>query len=47
MLDRVIDTWREKQFSPVLAVEHARAHELPRGATTRSFDDSAITIYRR
>jgi len=47
MLDRVIDTWNEKRFSRVLAVEHARTHQLPRGASRHVFDDSAITIYRR
>jgi 16S rRNA (guanine966-N2)-methyltransferase len=46
MLDRVIDTWRENRFARVLAVEHARAHELPAGAVHRVYDDTAITIYR-
>ena len=46
MLDRIIDSWRAGRFSRVLAVEHARAHELPKGAQRKSFDDSAVTIYR-
>lgn len=46
MLDRVIDTWRATRFSRVLAVEHARTHQLPPGATRRVFDDTAVTIYR-
>jgi 16S rRNA (guanine966-N2)-methyltransferase len=46
MLDRVIDTWRERKFSPILAVEHARTHKLPPGATTKTFDDSSITVYK-
>lgn len=46
MLDRLIDTWRDKRFSPLLAVEHARTHELPAGALRRVIDDTAITIYR-
>jgi 16S rRNA (guanine966-N2)-methyltransferase len=46
MLDRVIDTWRERRFAPVLAVEHASTHELPRGALRRVIEDTAITIYR-
>lgn len=46
MLDRVIDSWRATRFSRVLAVEHARAHELPAGANRLTFDDTAITIYR-
>ena len=32
MLDRVIDTWRERGFSRILAVEHATTHELPKGS---------------
>jgi 16S rRNA (guanine966-N2)-methyltransferase len=47
MLDRVIDRWRAQPFSRVLAVEHARTHELPKGAQRKTFDDTAITIYLR
>jgi 16S rRNA (guanine966-N2)-methyltransferase len=45
MLDRVIDSWRATRFARILAVEHARTHELPRGAHHRVFDDTVITIY--
>jgi 16S rRNA (guanine966-N2)-methyltransferase len=45
MLDRVIDTWRATRFSRILAVEHARDHDIPAGTFRRSFDDSTITIY--
>ena len=45
MLDRVVDSWRERRFSRILAVEHAAAHRLPRGASGRTFDDTTITIY--
>lgn len=47
MLDRVIDSWRERRFSRILAVEHAVTHELPKGAIRRSYDDTTITIYAR
>ena len=47
MLDRVIDTWHARNFSRVLAVEHAATHELPRPSVHRRFDDTAISIYRR
>jgi 16S rRNA (guanine966-N2)-methyltransferase len=47
MLDRVISSWKERHFSRVLAVEHARTHELPKGSTTRWYEDTAITVYRR
>ena len=46
MLDRLIERWLAEPYSPVLAVEHARAHVLPRGAQQRVLDDSTITIYR-
>ena len=46
MLDRVIDSWKLKRFSKVLAVEHSADHDLPKGDVTRVFEDTAITIYR-
>ena len=46
MLDRLLETWRERRFSGVLAVEHAREHALPRGAVTRAFEDTRVTVYR-
>jgi 16S rRNA (guanine966-N2)-methyltransferase len=45
MLDRVIDAWHARRFSRVLAVEHARAHEIPAGGLRRTFDDTVVTIY--
>jgi len=47
MLDRVIDTWHARNFSRVLAVEHAATHLLPRASIHRKFDDTAVSIYRR
>jgi 16S rRNA (guanine966-N2)-methyltransferase len=46
MLDRVIDTWRERQFCRVLAVEHARAHQMPVGDQRAVFDETVVTIFR-
>jgi 16S rRNA (guanine966-N2)-methyltransferase len=46
MLDRVLESWRATRFARVLAVEHARDHELPPGAQRQLFDDTAVTIYR-
>ena len=46
MLDLVLGSWRERRFSRILAVEHARTHDLPAGATRRVFDDTVVTIYR-
>ena len=47
MLDRVLESWRATRFSRVLAVEHARDHDLPLGDDRRRFDTTTITIYRR
>ena len=46
MLDRVIAHWMANRFSTVLAVEHERSHEIPRGVLHRVFDDTALTVYR-
>ena len=46
MLDRVIESWRERRFTRVLAVEHARDHALPAGTQRRTFEDTTVTIYR-
>jgi 16S rRNA (guanine966-N2)-methyltransferase len=46
MLDRVVGIWQASRFAPVLAIEHARGHELPAGAFRRSFDETTISIYR-
>ncbi|HWA56985.1 MAG TPA: RsmD family RNA methyltransferase [Gemmatimonadales bacterium] len=45
LLDRVVAAWQERRFARILAVEHARAHRLPRGRLHRSLGDTAITIY--
>src|SRR4051794_39867440 len=31
MLDRVINSWRDRRFARILAVEHALSHDLPKG----------------
>lgn len=46
MLDHLVERWRERRFSTILVAEHASDHELPRGARRRTFDDTAVTIYR-
>ena len=45
MLDRVIDSWRDRRFARILAVEHARSHELPPGIPRRVYDETVITVY--
>ena len=46
MLDRLIDSWRERRFSRILAAEHAATHTLPKGTVRQTFDDTSVTIYR-
>jgi 16S rRNA (guanine966-N2)-methyltransferase len=46
LVDRVVTEWRATPFARILAVEHARGHQLPRGVHRAAFGDSAITIYR-
>jgi 16S rRNA (guanine966-N2)-methyltransferase len=46
MLDRVIESWQARRFSRVLAVEHERTHELPKGAKRREFEETVVTIYK-
>lgn len=45
LVDRVLETWRARRFSRILAVEHDRAHPLPGGKYRKVFDETAITIY--
>ncbi len=46
LIDRVVEEWQALPFASILAVEHARGHQLPRGAHRATFGDSAITVYR-
>ncbi len=47
MLDRVIESWREKKFSRILVAEHAKGHVLPKGKMKQVFDETAVTIYEQ
>ena len=46
MLNRLVDLWMATKFSPVLAIEHERGHELPGGALRKSFEDTTVSIYK-
>jgi 16S rRNA (guanine966-N2)-methyltransferase len=46
VLDRVLEMWKARRFSRVLAVEHALTHVLPKGSQAHRFQDCAVTIYR-
>lgn len=46
MLDRLIESWMTGKFARVLVVEHEKTHVLPRGAYSRTLEDTAITLYR-
>jgi 16S rRNA (guanine966-N2)-methyltransferase len=47
MLDRVLDDWRARRFSPLIVVEHAASHVLPRPDRRLDFDETVVAIYRR
>ena len=47
MLDRVLDDWRSRRFSPLIAVEHAASHDLPPPDRRLVFDETIVAIYRR
>ncbi len=46
MADRVVESWRANHFARILAVEHALGHELPTGTKRRTFEETAVTIYK-
>jgi 16S rRNA (guanine966-N2)-methyltransferase len=46
MADRILKTWLAKPFARVLAIEHARDHELPPGQRRLAIDDTLVTVYR-
>jgi 16S rRNA (guanine966-N2)-methyltransferase len=46
MLDRLIETWQRVPFAAVLAVEHARGHELPRADQRRTIEETTLSVYR-
>jgi 16S rRNA (guanine966-N2)-methyltransferase len=45
VLDRLYEMWKNRPFSPVLAVEHARTHKMPKGTQQRAFVDTTVTVY--
>jgi 16S rRNA (guanine966-N2)-methyltransferase len=45
-LDRVLESWRQRHFARILAVEHARTHDVPNGARRRVFEETVVTIFR-
>jgi len=46
MLDRVLESWRERRFSRILALEHAATHDLPRASSRRVFEETVVSVYR-
>lgn len=46
MLDRVIEGWAKTQFARLLVCEHAREHDLLRGASRLDYGETLVTIYR-
>jgi 16S rRNA (guanine966-N2)-methyltransferase len=46
MADRVLASWQERKFAPVLAIEHASDHPLPPGSKRLDFGETLVTVYR-
>lgn len=46
LVERVLESWRERRFSRILAVEHARGSQLAGSSWTRVFDDTVIAVFR-
>ena len=49
MADRVIESWMERPFARILAVEHQAGQSLPAprtGVTRHRFGDTEVTVYR-
>lgn len=40
-----MEDWLELRYSAVLTLGHAADHPLPAGGRTRTFGDSALTVY--
>ncbi len=45
-LDRIIERWQAVPFAPLLCVEHAPDHAVPRGVRRLTFDVCHVTLYR-
>ena len=43
-LDRVIGSWKVSRFSRIIVVEHAAVHEQPRGSSSRTLDETKVTV---
>jgi 16S rRNA (guanine966-N2)-methyltransferase len=46
MADRVIESWLERPYARILAVEHAAEQRLPTGGRRHLYGDTGVTIYR-
>jgi 16S rRNA (guanine966-N2)-methyltransferase len=47
LVDRVLAIWLARRFARILALEHDSTRRFPEGRTTRTFEDTAVTIFRR
>jgi 16S rRNA (guanine966-N2)-methyltransferase len=46
LAEQVAERWRERQFSSILALEHAAEEVMPSEGDTRRYGDTALTFYR-
>jgi len=43
----LVDRWKAIKFSPLLAVEHATAQDMPKGDRTLDLHETTITLYKQ
>lgn len=46
LLDRVLEAWRERRFSRILAIEHARDLQMAGASWKKVFVETVVSIYR-
>jgi 16S rRNA (guanine966-N2)-methyltransferase len=47
LVERVVESWKDRGFSRILAVEHARGVQLAGSSWTRVFEDTVVAIFIR
>lgn len=43
----LVDRWKVIGFSPLLAIEHATGHDMPKGDRSLNLTETTITLYKR
>ena len=46
LVERVLESWKERRFSRILALEHPRGVQLVGASWTRVLDDTVLAVFR-